>query len=497
MLSVLFALGAVLVAPLARAAPTEAVDATPGWLGDLAFDSTRGRWLVVSHAGPVHGRIMGNDGKPVTAAFVVSGPGQAQAYAPLAAYSKDADRFLVVWMDFTSGATMHGRWVSPAGAPGTEFTIPAADVPGVVFLNVGGDRSSALRYDSPRKRFVLVWEHREGASIATKLTTIDLEGRRGTVISVAGAAGGGNWGPSVAVNEDKGEYCVAYDQRNSGRFGVVLVDAATLAAGAESTAAQVTTNVDIAYNAKTKRYLLIYDAGYATGVKGRLLASCGLSGASRDVLLLARQGYASAAANPKNGTYAAIGQDGEDFGNFYSVVSGSGEITARTNPFPLSAKGNFLPVIRANTNDGTYAATSSPDYAMTRFVARIGSGEGTATPSPAPAPEPTMPHAMGWIWHQPENNATVSGTAELEGEATHDVAHVDILVNKQKVGEAHFSRGRWRYALDTSHLSGGVNLSALIKDAHGTTARYTIRINVPEHAPHGHDHHPHGVASQN
>ncbi|MBI4348573.1 MAG: hypothetical protein HY553_17160 [Elusimicrobia bacterium] len=490
-LAVLLALGAALVAPSAGAAPTAAVDATPGWLGDLAFDSTRGRWLVVSHAGPVHGRIMGNDGKPVTPVFTVSGAGQAQTYAPLAAYSKEADRFLVVWMDFTAGATMHGRWVSPAGVPGAEFAVPTADVPGVVFLNVGGDRSSALRYDSARKRFVLVWEHREEVS-KTKLTTIDLEGRRGAVVNVGGTAGGGNWGPSVAVNEDKGEYCVAYDQRNTGRFAVSPVNAATLAVGPESTEARTTTNVDIAYNEKTKRYLLIYDAGYSEGVKGRVLGSCGLGSSSGDRIMLARQGYSSAAANPKNGTYAAIGQDGEDFGNFYSVVNGEGKITARSNPFPFSAKGNFLPVIRANTNDGTYAATSSRDYAMTRFVAKIGSGEGVEEPAPTPSPEPEMPASMGWIWHHPDNGGTVDGTAELEGEATHDVAHVDILVNLHKVGEAHLTHGRWRYALDTSYLKGGVNLSALIKDAHGNTARYTIRINVPEHHPRHH-----GVVSPN
>lgn len=467
---------ALLIAALAvltHAAPTALVDATPGWLGDLAFDSKRNRWLVVSHSGSVYGRLMGNDGKPVGETFVVSGPGHKENWSPLAAYAPDADRYLVVWMDFSVGPAMHGRFLSGAGAPGEPFEIALADVPGVGFLNVGGDRTSALRYDAPNRRFVLVWEHRE-PGFKTKLTTIDLEGRRGKVVEVGGSAGQGNWGPAVAVNEAKGEYCVAYDQRNTRRLAVTRLDAKTLAAEKESVLPLTTTNVDIAYNAKSRKYLLIYDAGYGDGVRGRFLSACDLAGAG-DVLILPKQGYASVAANPYSGAFAAIGQDGQDFGNFYSVVDAGGKKLARQNPFTQSVKGNFLPVIRANTKDGTFAATSSRDYAMTRFVARIGSGEGVAEETS----EPEEPKHLGWAWEHPASGQTVSGVVELIGRATPDVTRVDFLLNLKKVGEAEPVGGRWRAELDAAQLHGGLNLSALIFDADGASARYTIRINVP------------------
>jgi hypothetical protein len=439
-------------------AATAPVDATPGWLGDLAFDSGNNRWLVVSHAGKIHGRIMGNDGRPFTPVFTVNAPELSENWAPLAAYSPDAGKFLVVWADYSRGNGLYGRFVTPAGGLEKQFAISYGEVGGTPMLNMGGDRTSALRYDAANKRFVFVWHHRDPGDLVAD------DHRPGRKTRAAEGRHGGEQGagPGRAVNADRRE-TAAYDQRNAGKWAVNRVEAATLASGQESVADIVTTNMDISYNPSTKKYLLIYDAGYAVGVKGRMLNSCSAKDGGADFLMLPNGGYAAAAANPKSGTFAAIGQNWQDYGNSYGVVSAAGQTAGKGTLFATGSKnGNFLPVIRANTTDGTFAATSSRDYAMTRFVARIGCGGGTAGKELL-------------AWTAPENNGTGSGTVALSGTADAAIRRVEILVNLQKVGDADLPRAI--LALDTSAYEGGINLGAAF-DAAGKSSRYTIRFNV-------------------
>ena len=446
-------------------APTAPVDATPGWLGDLAFDSKRNRWLVVSHAGQIHGRLMANTGQPAGAVFTVSGAGHSQSWAPMAAYSPEGDKYLVVYVDYSKGGNdLHGRFVSGDGQPGASFPISFAGAPGGPMLNLGGERTSALRYDAATRRFVLVVDARAARDHAI-LTTIDLEGKRGPLVEVGSAAGGGNWAPSVAVGP--GEYCVGFDQRNSPRWAVARVSASGLAAGAETTSAQTTTNVDIAYNAKTGKYVAIYDAGYAVGVRARVLNSCNVNDSAGDVLLLPKEGYSSVAANPKGNSFAAIGQNHSDSGNGYAVSAG-GAAPTRGVLF-TGGEGNYLPVIKANTVDGTYAAISSRDYKTTRFVARIGCGGGVSVPAPSD-------ELLTWI--TPQHNGSGSGQIPLAGTVAPSIKKVEILVNLKKVGDATITAGSWWYALDATSYSGGINLSALATDDKGKASRFTIRFNL-------------------
>jgi len=444
--------------------PTAAVDATPGWLGDLAFDPTNNRWLVVSHLGKINGRLMGNNGQPAGAVFTVNTPELTENWSPLAAFG--SGKYLVVWVAHGQGS-IYGRFISAAGTLEKQFTIAGAG--GTPFLNVGGDRTSSLRYDSASRKFVLVWEYRDPV-VRTMLTTIDLNGKQGPLAKIGTAKNGGDWGPSVAVNPNGGEYCVAYDQRNSGKWALSPVDAATLAPGKESVVGVVTTNVDIDYNPGTGKYLLIYDAGYAVGVKARILNSCSAADGGADFLLLPNGGYSSAAANSKSKVYAAIGQNWQDYGNSHGIANSAGAVLARKPLFATGSKnGNYLPVIRANTVDGTFAATSSRDYAMTRFVAQIGCGVAGAHPA---APQDLL------TWVLPAPNASGSGSVRLAGTAMPSIKKVEILVNLRKVGEAMLVSGAWAYVLDTAPYKGGINLSALATDAAGATHRYTIRFNV-------------------
>ena len=455
----------------AAAAPSTAVDATPGWMGDLAFDSSHDRWLVVSSDGRMRGRVMSADAQPVTPVFDLAGNETA---AGLAAYSPAAGRYLVLWSDYAGGARLGGRWVSSEGVPGAPVDVPV-DVAGTPLFGVGGDRTAALRYDQARGKFVLVFEHRAPGP-HVKLTTIGLDGKRGPIVEVGALAAGGNFGPSVAVNGDKNEYCVAYDQRNGPRWAVSRVDAATLAAGPESSEAGVITNVEMSYDPKTKRYLVVYDLAYGT-LRGRFLRSCNLADSAGDFLIMEHQGLGSAAIDPASGRFATIGQDGEDYGNRYSVFTSTGGLVARRNPYSSGRNGNFLPVIRANTNDGTFAAISARDYEVTRLVTGIGGPGDGVDLSPA-VPPPPLPASLGWRWLSPGEGGEISGTAKLEGEATADVKAVDVLVNLKKVGSAALVGGHWRYELDSRPYSGATNLSAVVADASGNTGRWSIGVNA-------------------
>ena len=199
-----------------------------------------------------------------------------------------------------------------------------------------------------------------------------MDGKRGPLVELTDGQYGGANGPSIAVNEDKNEYCAVYDLRNSGKWAVRKIDASTLTAGVGGAVDFITTNTDITYNSKDKKYLVIYDAGYNIGVMGRFLNSCDANDVAKEVLVLQKEGYSSVASNPASTTYAAIGQNGQDAGNGYSIIDSSGKILSSGNLFSEGYRnGQFLPVIRANVNDGTFAATSSRDYEMTRFVAGL------------------------------------------------------------------------------------------------------------------------------
>ena len=344
--------------------PTALADATPGWFGQLAFSPPADSWLVVTQSGGVVGRIMGNDGAPVTDVFSVSPPEQNASWAPSIAYAPDADVYLVVWVDYTNdGWQAWGRFVGGDGAmPGAAFAL-ALDKP---VPNQGGDRTSSLAYDPKNNRFVYAWH-------GTHLVTIGMDGSQGTIVDIVGADDPtAHWGASVAVNPDKNEYCVAYDRRNGPSIALSRVDAATMSAGAESTAAITSTNVLVAYNTVEKNYLYVYDTGYVTGVKAKLLGSCDLNDVAAEFDVLPAEGTASVAYNPASNMYAVIAQNADNDGNTWAVFDSTGAVLATGDPYLGASNGNYAPEIAPNITDGTFAAISSRDYTQTRFVANIG-----------------------------------------------------------------------------------------------------------------------------
>jgi hypothetical protein len=343
--------------------PTPLSDATPGWNGQLAYSPVSKSWLVATMSGGIVGRIMGNDGAPIGAVFTVSPADQNASWVPSVAYAPDADEFLVVWVDYTNdGWQAWGRLVKGDGTmSGGAFAL-SLDKP---VANQGGDRTSSLAYDSKNKRFVYAWH-------GTHLVTIDMNGNAGPVVDMVDASPNEHWSASVAVNPDKNEYCVAYDKRNAAAFAVTAVDAATLTPGVETVASVTTTNVLVAYNTVERTYVVVYDTGYVTGVKAKVVGSCDLNDQIREFDITPKVAWTSLAYNPASNMYAVISQNANDDGNTYAVFDSSGALLATGDPYLGGSNGNFSPEIAPNTDDGTFAAISSREYTQTRFTAHIG-----------------------------------------------------------------------------------------------------------------------------
>lgn len=347
---------------LELATPTTLSDATPGWFGQLAYSPSAKAWLVATQSGGIVGRMMGDDGSPLTEVFSISPEDQNTSWAPSVAYAPDTDTFLVVWVDYTTGWQAWGRFVRSDGTMSGQAFALSIDEP---VPNLGGDRSSMLAWDPRNSVFVYAWH-------GTHLVTLGLDGTTGAVVDLTGASPQEHWSASVAVNPDEDEYCVAYDRRNDPSFALTPVNASTLLAGAESSLPVTTTNGLVLYNALERLYLVTYDTDYTSGVKAMLLGSCDLGDVVASFDVWPAIGYSSAAWNPVSNQYAVIAQNAVSDGNTYVVFDSTGSVLTSGDPYLGDSEGNFSPEIAPNTATGTFAAISSREYAQTRFVANIG-----------------------------------------------------------------------------------------------------------------------------
>ncbi len=359
--------------PTSGVAPS--VNATSGWLGNAAYNSTNNTWMVIS--GGTYGRIMGNNLTPITPEFKLNtNTGSTQALGAKVAYSPNINKYLAVWVVFdlpnpNAAGQIYGRFVNPDGTfSGNVFSI---------FKDSSGSGATAfyanstLQYDGKNKKFVMVWNY-DGV----KLVTISESGVPGTPIQVVSGLTAG-YLPSVAVSENNNEYCVAYDKRSNSprKVATKKVNAATLSVGAENSLSAPGDYMSIAYNTTNNQYLVGW--GEAGVMKGRILKSCNindLSSTGGTFTIQSAGATGQLAYNSRSNTYASIVQNQTSSANAYNILSATGakikEGTAFTGGF-----GNFAPTIAANTTDGTFAATSSYEYATTRFAPNLG----TATSS--------------------------------------------------------------------------------------------------------------------
>jgi hypothetical protein len=368
-------------------ATVTSVNATGGWGGGLVHNPTNNTWLVVSSGsnGTV-GRVMGNDMQPVSAQFTLD-PGHSGG--PSVAYASDINKYLVAWIGWGNGeiaSAIYGRFVNPDGTLSGDKFIIHRDNP--YPHQTSGFTTKAVQYDSKNQKFVIVWGVKIGSRQDVVMATVSSTGTVGTLVNVTGnfatnqsTSDDGRGTPSLAINETGNEYCIAYQRGHSTSGGqwyswinTVRINSSTNTIGSETTVASsfLLSNPlhigNVAYNSTGGRYLVSYVEGGIT--KGKFFTGCNGSNAGSALTLNPYSSANSLAYNPRSNTFATIGQNGPNAGNTLIILDANGNNIKQEVAFG-GGWGNFAPSVAANLTDGSFAATSAYEYAVTRFVSNL------------------------------------------------------------------------------------------------------------------------------
>jgi hypothetical protein len=374
-------------------------NATSGWGGNLAFNSTNNTWLVVSAGGTgkgTYGKIMNNNGTPASSQITITA---GDSGGPKVAYSKDVNKYLVVWLEWddgnnTSSSQIKARFINPDGTfSGNPFLVHNdATWPNDSSMAYS---NSAMQYDSKNKKFVYVWQT-GNPGLHSNLRTISTTGVVGNRINLTSGlsapyAEDGRGDPAVAIKESTNEYCVVYGRGYAlnnvwnASLKARTVNALTGAIGPETTIVSASgpnaifNTRGIVYNSVNNKYLVNWTSA-SSGAQGKFMTSCDGSTAGATLTLNSFSSAHSLAYNPTSNQYASIGQNGPNAGNTYVILNSNGVKVSEGVAF-AGGYGNFSPTIAANTTNGTFAATSALEYGTTRFAPNLGTAVGGSTSS--------------------------------------------------------------------------------------------------------------------
>ncbi len=385
------------------------VDATPGWAGDLAFNSTSNNWLVVSQDGQkrIVGQLMDNNGKRIGSPIKVSGA-LTQNLAPRVGYAPDINKFLVIWLreNTNTDLTLYGQFIS---SDGTLSGTPIAIDRGTFLLHA----NTSVEYDSVNKQFVFVLENR-ASGVQVALNTLSTSGQPGTRVNVTTSTNGVfNGAPSVAVNNRDNHYCVMYQHVNNAKTNtasevtVVPVSTSTRQVGQHSTIANEAFFVyNIAHNPTENNYMGIWSDYQLTELRGKIFSGCKNDPDEEEVVIGDQYHNGQIAYNSKSNSYAIVTEEGSSTDNHLYVLNSNGGSIYDAIVFTGSKNGNFGPRIAANTNTGLYAAITSEDHATTKFSSNLGGSDllvptkprtGFPATQSIPVPDDGLPTDLGQL----------------------------------------------------------------------------------------------------
>jgi len=197
--------------------PVITTAANPGdqFIPAVAWDHEHKRWLVVweqdvSGTREIVGRLISNNGDPLTNSFFISESTTHQT-APDVVYDPGHDRYLVVWVhEFSASDTdIHGRFIPWDG-------LDPVLVPFAIAYTNSLQLAPALEYAPfPIDEYFLVWEDVvsfDPATIRAKRLYPDSGSDVGPSIEVVGDATYDRQEPAVAWNADAGRYLVTYER---------------------------------------------------------------------------------------------------------------------------------------------------------------------------------------------------------------------------------------------------------------------------------------------
>lgn len=358
------------------------VDATTGWNGSLAHNPNNNTWLVVSQAGSltaIFGRVIRNSGAYVTPTqFTLNDRVDGWAGgSPRVAFAASENRYLVVFVRTLANNLnrIYGQFVAADGSLiGSNFVINP-EMSGVAFFQDGG----GLRYDSKNRKFVLVWEHRSGG-IQVYLKTVSIDGIVSAPVQVTNNSTGDYQGaPDVAINQEGGEYCVAYQNYgrtstgNESQIGIRRVDAGNLSVGSQTFASvRAFGRAHINYNTRDKEYFVTW-AGYdeVSILRGRFLGSCSAPLGENSFTIAVDFWDGGVAYNPRSNSFGIVGAM-EDVRNKFIALSSDGMKIFESDFFYDANNGNYIPTLAPNLANGSYGLVSSKDYGTFRFAPDAG-----------------------------------------------------------------------------------------------------------------------------
>ncbi|MBN2113587.1 MAG: hypothetical protein JW785_05605 [Acidimicrobiia bacterium] len=189
----------------------------------VAYNSTANEYLVVwsdrrsysTRGFDIYARRVSAAGVPLGDADfrVVSDQAAADDLSPDVAFNSKANRYLVVWQDFryagTSGWTIFGRLVKPAGTPvGGDRNISGAGP-------YGSEWAPAVAYDSSADQYLVVWHdmrnyYTRGADIYGRRLDGQARNLAGFRISGAGGFVDQKW-PDVTYNRTSQQFLVVWE----------------------------------------------------------------------------------------------------------------------------------------------------------------------------------------------------------------------------------------------------------------------------------------------
>ncbi|HXG57128.1 MAG TPA: FG-GAP-like repeat-containing protein [Vicinamibacterales bacterium] len=367
----------------------------------IAFDPKNKVYLTVATYGTLRGQFVSEDGALLGSTFVIPSGG-SYTHFPSVAYSPDADggtgAFLVVWhaSDLAGERTsIHARLVSvDRGGPfGPDNQVGADSSFYEAPVNVA--------YSKPAERFVVVWGTKETANVSGVL--LNNSAAAVGALRIAASTDGERWA-GVACHESKPECLVSYSGWSSSAFvrsvivnpATGIVDAATLAEHRRTSGIWQT---DALFNAATGEYLVVWYQEPGNGLYARRVAATSGVPTSESIVISTRfasKDSVDLAYNPATGTSLYVSHDLLSTNN-----DGAVEIAANGNPLSASTilllptnSGNYYPSVAANPSRSEWMAIASH-----RFLALYGqrvatTSVGTTPPAPTPsAPPPPPPPA--------------------------------------------------------------------------------------------------------
>jgi hypothetical protein len=242
---------------------------------DVAYNSTNNEYLVVleyAYSASDHdilARRVAANGTPIGSDVAIAGTSPSQT-RPAVAYVPATNSYLVVYEELVGSDEMayksvRGVLVSAAGVPGAPFAISTGTL---------GAAAPDVAYGEAAGQYLVVWQDRRVFP-----TGYEILGQR---VTAGGALTGspvlvGSWDydqvlPTVAYNPDAIEYLVVWEDHHWGVAagwdicGQRVAADGSLRGGFLTVANYPTkhmTRPDVAYNAATRNYLVVWDYVYS------------------------------------------------------------------------------------------------------------------------------------------------------------------------------------------------------------------------------------------